>query len=303
MWTADRVVAELMSRGDLWISAPGLVGLRGATLDLFHGIEQVLARLAAGETDEQWLVPAAIPLPALARAEYFASFPQWLTLAAHLTGDEAALARVAAASDPAEAARHALAPADAALPPAVCYHVYERLADTTATRPLAVTAQSTCWRREAEGFSALSRGWAFTMREIVCVGTEAEVTAFRSRTMRATCELARGLELEACVQVAGDPFFAPTARGKALLQRVKALKHELLLPLGDGRSVAAASFNQHERFFGEAFDIRLEDGTAAHTACTAFGLERWLLAVLVRHGPDPAGWPALDRAPAWGEVA
>ena len=46
-----------------------------------------------------------------------------------------------------------------------------------------------------------------------------------------------------------------------------------------------------EVFFGDAFDIRLEDGTAAHTACTAFGLERWLLAVLVRHGPDAAAWP------------
>jgi seryl-tRNA synthetase len=302
MWTAERAVAELVRRGDVWLSAPGLVGLRGATLALFQQIERAVARLADRETREQWLVPAGIPLPVLARADYFASFPQWLTLASHLSADEAELGRVATAFDPAEAARRAHAPADAALPPAVCYHVYGDLAHATLTARLEVTAQSTCWRHEAEGFSPLSRGWAFTMREIVCLGTEAEVTAFRTRTMREACELARALDLEPCVQIAEDPFFAPTARGKALLQQVKALKHELKLPLGDGRTLAAASFNHHERFFGEAFDIRLEDGTAAHTACTAFGLERWLLAVLVRYGPDPAAWPVPDVSPALGEV-
>jgi hypothetical protein len=36
----------------------------------------------------------------------------------------------------------------------------------------------------------------------------------------------------------------------------------------------------------------LADGTPAATACIGFGLERVTLALLDRHGLDPAQWPA-----------
>ena len=66
--------------------------------------------------------------------------------------------------------------------------------------------------------------------------------------------------------------------------------------------VAASSFNLHDTFFGDAFAITLPGGEAATTACVAFGLERWLLAFLVAHGPDAAGWAALNRAGALAEA-
>jgi hypothetical protein len=71
------------------------------------------------------------------------------------------------------------------------------------------------------------------------------------------------------------------------------LKRELMLPIGGARSIAAASVNDHEGFFGEAFDIRCADGGWASSACVAFGVERWLLAVLAAYGPDAANWPAI----------
>ena len=46
-------------------------------------------------------------------------------------------------------------------------------------------------------------------------------------------------------------------------------------------------------FFGEAFGIRLPDGSAAASACVAFGIERWTLAFLAAHGTDARHWPAL----------
>jgi len=107
------------------------------------------------------------------------------------------------------------------------------------------------------------------------------------------------------VEVASDPFFAPTARGKAVLQRVKSLKHELLVDAGDGPSLAIASFNNHEQFFGEAFDITLATGAPASSACVAFGVERWVLAILMAHGTEQGQWPAMSAksaAFACGEV-
>ena len=107
-------------------------------------------------------------------------------------------------------------------------------------------------------------------------------------------DFARALDLDATVAAATDPFFAPSGRAKHLLQQLKELKRELLLPTGPQGRTAASSFNLHDTFFGEAFDIRLVSGEPATTACVAFGLERWLLAFLVRHGPHAVAWPAVD---------
>ena len=291
----DLLVAALRARGELWEPAPGVVGLRGAPLALLRRIDAGLASLCASETDDEWAVPAALPLETLERAGYFASFPQWLTLASHLTDDRSTLERIASSAEPARVASSACAPAGAALAPAVCYHVYAALEGTILRGPRIVTAQGQCWRHEGPRLSTLERGWAFTMREVVCLGTAQECAAFRERGVRMARSLAAALGLDGSMEPAADPFFAPTAQGRALLQRVKGLKHELRLPIGDGETTAAASFNLHEQFFGEAFDIRLADGEPVHTACVAFGLERWLLATLLRRA---AGLPTLQEAVA-----
>jgi hypothetical protein len=296
MYDADRVVAALRERGELWESAPGLVGLRGDALALRGALERLVAAAAGAEAAEEWAPPPALALDTLARAHYFASFPQWLTLAAHLREDAASLERVARSGDPAAAARRACAPADAALPPAVCYHVYAALAGRTLGAAAVVTAQGTCWRHEGDRLRPLARGWAFTMREGVCVGDAEAAALFRARGAERAVALAGALGLEARLEAATDPFFAPTARGRRLVQQLKGLKQELLLPVGAADEVAAASFNLHEHFFGDAFAIRLGDGAPAASACVAYGVERWLLAFLVAHGPDARGWPALPPA-------
>ena len=84
MRSADHVVTELRARGELWEAAPGLVGLRGDALVLYELIERLAAEAAADGVCERWRPPAALALSTLARARYFESFPQWLTLAAHL---------------------------------------------------------------------------------------------------------------------------------------------------------------------------------------------------------------------------
>lgn len=283
----DALLARLRASGDLWEPAAGLVGFRGETLARLEQVDALTAELCAAEPAEEWRVPQALPLEALERAGYFASFPQWLTLASHLGDDEPTLERIARSEHPAREAAGSATPASVALPPAVCYHVYAALAGRTIEAPKVVTAQGCCWRHEGVRFEQLARGWAFTMREVVCIGTEADCIAFRDRGIATARRLARALGLTGELAEAEDPFFAPTARGRAILQRLKALKHELLLPIGDNDTIAAASFNLHEKFFGEAFDIRLPDGQPAWSACIAFGLERWLLASLVAW-PVPA---------------
>ena len=80
MRTADGVVAALRARGELWDVAPGLVGLRGnvARLAPPHRARDRAAR--AARRPEEWSAAAgARACDTLERAEYFASFPFWLT--------------------------------------------------------------------------------------------------------------------------------------------------------------------------------------------------------------------------------
>ncbi len=292
--SARNAVEDLMERGLIWCPVPGVLGFRGPARDLFLGLRDRIARLARAEAEDEWLVPPALSLETLRRAEYFSSFPQWLTVASHLGEDVDALERVARAEDPRTAVAEARCAPSAAMPPAACFHVYDALRDGTLGGGRRVlTVEGTCWRYEGQAMRPLERGWAFTMREVVCLGSPGEVDAFRERMLRMGCELARGLGLDARVVEATDPFYAPTSRGKALLQSVKGLKWELLLPAAGGRRMAAASFNHHETFFGDAFGVRLPGGGPASTGCAAYGLERWFLALLATHGSVDAALAVL----------
>ena len=292
----DAVVAELRARGELWDAGPGLAGMRGELARLHASVSTAIAEIASADSAEMWFMPQGISFETLERARYFESFPQWLTAASHLSGDETVLRRVARAKRPAQEAALSLEIAAAALPPAVCYHTYAALADSTIESPLLMTAEETCWRHEGNRLAALERGWAFRMREIVFLGKTEDAEAFRITGIMRAAAFAESLGLKTRTVLATDPFFAPTSRGKALLQRVKALKHELVIPRTDGGQIAISSFNNHERFFGEAFGIRLSDQQPATTACVAFGIERWMLAILMTHGTDSANWPELGFA-------
>jgi seryl-tRNA synthetase len=291
MLSPEEVIRRLRERGSLVEVAPGVSGLRGPVVSLLREIEVALADLARAETPNEWVAPAGVSFETLERAKYFASFPQWLTAASHLSGDEAALHHIAASASPGVAARSSLEPADVVLPPAVCYNTYGAHADSVISAPVVMTAQGTCWRYEGERFAALERGWAFTMREIVCLGAQHDVREFLDRSVERVSALERVLGIHCEIVAASDPFFAPNARGRAALQRIKGLKHELVFRFPDGRPLAIASFNDHELFFGEAFSISQSDGSPAWSGCVAFGLERWLMAVLVTHGVEPSGWP------------
>jgi seryl-tRNA synthetase len=166
-----------------------------------------------------------------------------------------------------------------AVPPAACLHCYAELADRVLdTTPLVLAVRNRCARGDETLDVAHGRLREFTMREIVVIGAASEVDRARRALMRRTQTYVTRLDLSATIEVATDPFHIAADRGKLAVQRLRALKYELRMPVA-GETIAVASFNYHEDHFGRAFGITLPDGSVAHTACVAFGLERWELAV------------------------
>jgi hypothetical protein len=214
-------------------------------------IDTLLREMAAGVGAADQSCPAAISRTTLEQFEYFESFP----------GRAVAL----------PGSHHDF------VPPALCYHLFDRLRGAVIDPPLILTTVGTCARNEEQTRPPF-RLPTFTMREIVFLGSGRQVERLRQRLLRKTGLLANQRGLVTRIEAATDPFFIGGARGRELLQRLKGLKYELVIDR-DGERVALASFNHHEDFFGRRMKISLPDGSYAHSGCAAFGLERWTAAL------------------------
>ena len=237
-----------------------------------HGVAAALARwfddefraraLARGAIECRF--PATLSHDTLERAGFFAAFP----------GGASAITPGAAGH------RYFLCPA-------VCYHAYAWLDGLSLDAPIVTTAAQTCFREVDRGAPSASRLWEFTMREVIFVGPADWVAARANEWAPIMEQFASSLGLDAALEPATDPFFGPAARGQRLMQQIKELKRELRLAV-DGVRVAAASINLHETHFSSRFGFRLAGGGEAHSACVAFGLERWALAFLSQRGSEAA---------------
>lgn len=277
-------VEALEQRGDVVASGPGRVALSGLSLDVLEAVDDTVVQWAKGLGAPEHRYPSLIAASVLERAGQQPGAPVIPSeakehYAAREPSDRASL-RPAAQRD------------TTTLSPAVCYHTYSELTGRTLDAPVLLTARGQCYRYEDGNHVPLERLWEFTMREIVVIGTREQVEATRQSLVRQVTALVETLELDASIDTATDPFFVAGDEGRRLMQQAGALKYELRLAVdATGRTIAAASFNHHHDFFGTRFGIRLADGTVAHSGCVAFGLERWVLALLAQHGIDARSWP------------
>ncbi len=240
-----------------------------AALARFERLDAALLAWAREWRAEQAQFPALIAAPVLARAEYPNAFPHLLLNACACADPDRPLASLLSADN--------LAPTDWLLSPAVCYHAYARWTGQTlpAATPRILTARGRCFRREAE-FIPGRRQIEFEMREIILCGAPAELPPLLAEARARIEAFAATAGLAGRWDSAEDPFFLPAAQGKALLQRLHETKTEYLVSTPEHPApLALASINRHGPFFGERFAIRLPDGAPAHTACIAFGLDRW----------------------------
>lgn len=294
---------ELRRIGLIWREG-GQVSLRGPLRELAERVDAALLALAesAWGAEPEWH-PAAMTALRLQRVEYLHSFPQQATFPVRLEPDEANLDAFRAGPIVDAATGHLaltrLAPTAQVLTPAACHHLYTAHEDEQLSAPLYLTTRNTCFRQE-ERYVPLRRQWSFSMREIVCLGAPGEAAQFFEAGQRAVGRLLDELGLPFAWAGATDPFFRPADNPKYLMQRLSPVKFEAVY----GGDLAIGSANLHYEHFGAAFGIS-RDGAAAHSACIAFGIERWLFAITDHYGTDPAQWPdpvaAVRRAIDAGE--
>lgn len=304
------VYGELKKRRWVLELGHGQVGLAGPALAAMRTIDdqcRTLGRESFGAVDENY--PALMPSEVLARCNYFKYFPHTVSMVVHLVEDYDKIDEFRRANDH---GTHLDVPdwkafetPKVCLNPAVCYHCYQAMSGEKLTSEgRCVTAVGRCFRYESKNIVGLDRAWDFTMREIIFVGTEAYVTNNRQKGMEAQLEQVKEWDLDCVFETANDPFFSAAYATKTYWQVRNDLKFEMRLnvepgPDGAARTIACASANLHENFFGKTFEIGGSDGNPVSTGCAAWGLERLVLALFTQHGFDKERWPESLRADVW----
>ncbi len=276
-------------------NAGGVLGWNGDFERVLQGLDAMFAAGAqAAGLRPRWY-PPLIARTDLERSGYLKSMPQLLGLVAQFHGDEKAHAEMMRRVETGEDWAFAYERGDVVLSPAACYPLYPTLTGTVPAEGAAVTMIGNVHRHEPSSDPIRLR--FFRVRELVRVGRQDDVLAFRAHWQKTVPEQLESLGIAVHVDVANDPFFGRGGRMLAATQREQALKYEFLIVVSDpAKPTAIGSVNYHEQHFGQAFDIRLPDGSHAHSACLGYGLERITLALFRAHGLDVAAWPAAVRS-------
>ncbi|MFE1545985.1 hypothetical protein [Streptomyces sp. NPDC058718] len=265
--------------GGLKNPGPGLLTLDPVHTALLHGLDDLLTGLATRLSAPEVVGPPLLSVEGLARLDYFRNFPHLGVSAGRFTPE--ALDGLAAGENPAELP---LRPTGHLLPSATCYGLLLSLEGRDVGEDgLRLSATGRCFRNETH-YDGLRRLWGFHMREVLYLGTKHGAVEHLERGAEFIQELAGLLGLELTRATADDPFY-DRGGSRARLMALDPVKHEFSAPDG----TAIASVNRHRNFFGERLDIRAGAEGPAYSACVAFGVERWVHAMILAHGtPEQA---------------
>lgn len=290
---------ELVCRGILIPSSAAGVWGRGEAFErVVVAIEALVDRETASDGAARLRFSPLVPRADFERSGFLKSFPHLAGEIFAFDGDPARhrelLARVESGAEWSDLLRMT----GVILVPAACYPVYPTLAGTLPAGGRLIDVSSYCFRHEPGDDP--TRMVAFRMREHVRAGSPTEVLCFRDAWIERAAALFAELRVNARPAPASDPFFGRGGRLLARNQRMQELKFELVVPIvSDSAPTAVMSFNYHQDHFGHAFRICSADGSAAHTACVGFGLERIALALFRTHGFQLEAWPGSVRRLLW----
>jgi len=176
--------------------------------------------------------------------------------------------------------------------PATCLHVYPALQNKQVKR-FAALGTAHCARYENGNWKLPYRLQDFHMTELVVVGGEKQVDDERNKVKKIVEKIFADLRLKGTFNNATDAFFLGQSRGAKVIQQLKGLKQEFIVK-DDKTSIALASVNNHEDFFGKCFNIK-SGNVFASSFCVAFGIERFATYSLKVWGENPQNWPKFFK--------
>ena len=233
------------------------------------------------------ILPAAV----YDKTDYIASFPQLTGIISTFEGGDREHKQLLRAHADGSTLNHLMSTSEVRMVSAACHPLYARLPQTLPAAGVFSDVEGWCFRNEPSHDPM--RQQAFRMRELVFAGDASAATAFRETWIPHVTRMLSSIGLSSAEVSANDPFFGRFGKMLAEGQLEHDLKTEFVVDIyGDGfEPVAIASCNDAQDHFGTRFSLHDAQGNTAHTACTAFGLDRITLALFRTFGMNPDEWP------------
>ena len=275
----------------------GVAGLYHRSFEfesIVRRVESYISTAGSKEKNRQLYFTTVMARSTLVGSGYLTSFPDLIGTISSFAGKEADLPKLLESVESGGDWDTLLSPTEVALCSAACHSVYPLVSDTIIPIDgLLFEVQAFCFRHEPSNDPA--RMQSFRQHEFVYLGTPQGAIEHRDKWLARGCELLADLGLSVETIEANDPFFGRAGQLLATGQRDKKLKYEIVAPISSEIPGAISSANCHEDHFGTSYELKLIDGSTAHTACIGFGLERITLALLFEHGMQFEAWPAETR--------
>jgi hypothetical protein len=267
-------------------SSPGLATLDPAETAIFTLLDAQFQGIADKLGAVPVIGPALLPEQDLAKFDFFQNFPH---LALTVAGFSEQAARDLAGGAPVGSAGRDLDAVGCVLPTATCYGLLLALRGHRLEGAERLTAVGLCFRNEHE-YEGMRRLRGFHMREVLYVGSQQGAADHLEAAAAMVRDVAGALGIEVAFEPATDPFYLGEG-SRSLLTRLDPVKHEFVT--SDGTAIG--SVNRHRNFFGERLDIQFS-GSAAYSSCLAFGVERWVHALIAEHGTSEQALAVLRAA-------
>jgi seryl-tRNA synthetase len=298
---ASRVAfrAKLLAAGLL--IETGVDGLYGRSRDfesIVAALESLLVRVGADRAPTVVRFPPIIPRQVIEQSDYLRSFPNLVGAVHTFDGIDPDHAELLALIESENEWSAGFIPSGLVLCSAACQPLYPTLTGSVPVGGKNFDVFGWVFRHEPSLDPA--RMQMFRQYEFVFVGEPDAAVDHRDLWVTRGLEQLTLLGLEARAELATDPFFGRAGRLLSASQRADKLKYELVCAIGPGEgSTALVSCNYHAAHFGEAFSITIANGSAAHSSCVGFGMERIAMALFHAHGMHSDHWPAKVRGALW----
>jgi len=298
----DNVFETLKAEGIITIGGEGQVGFGEPLIKLMDYFDSRILEIVNDLFEvEEFRYPTLIPTKVIEKCGCVDSFPQLLMFVSSLHNDLDSYKKFKDDFDSKQSIDNYVFDyvnkVDYCLPPTMCYHTYNQFEDSVFSKDgnKVITSKGKSFRNESRYQKTLERLWDFTIREIVFLGSREFVSECRTKLMEASFSLMEELGLTGHAEVANDPFFAsPDTVLKTFNQRLQSLKYELRINLEENHTISIASFNYHDHFFGENFNMKFDNDDYIITGCVGFGLERFMFAFLTQYGLNQSNWPNIN---------
>lgn len=281
---------RLLDRREVVPTGRGKFVYAGDFLRVFAGLDRLLEDYSVSAGAKRELYPSTVETQTLIASGYLSLYPHLAYFVAPGHLDKASLMELGRPEvlDPVNrptSVSH-LGPPAQVLAPTVCYHCFEARRSRE-LGPSLITAVNKCHRHELVNVVSLERLTTYWMRELIVFGDIAFVEQNLDDGLAFTTDLLDRWGIWYEVTAASDPFFADGGFSNRLFQTAFELKRELRLPSFSGKSMAVASFNNHQKSLVDKFAI---EGASA-SGCIGWGFERFIYGLYCQLGDDVAGWP------------